>query len=173
MLRGSSVAILAEEGFDDLELVESLRAMKDMNARVFIVGSGKLKTQEGKWPVSSVRTDLGAHEITVQGLDAVIIPGANVPKKMLSDQAILKLLQNADRNKKIIAAISKGPLLLASAGLVKGKRLTSSPAIAADLITAGATWVNAPVVHDGNLITSRKPADIPKFTKELIHALAR
>jgi protease I len=172
MLSGKQVMIVAEEGFEDLELIEPLRAMKDMNARVTIFGSTP-KYYDSRWQVSLIRPDASPLEISARELDAIIIPGGNAPDTMRSNQAMLQLLQEANHEGKIIAAISRGPLLLISANLVHGRHLTSWPSIAMDLVNAGATWINSPVVRDLNLITSRKPADIPKFNKELIHALAR
>jgi protease I len=170
MLSGKRVMIIAEEGFEDLELSESLRAMKDMNARVIIFGS---TYYDSRWQVSIIKPDTNPIKITSGDLDAIIIPGGNAPDTLRSNQAILQLLRDANREGKIIAAISHGPLLLISANLVKGRHVTSWPSIATDLENAGATWINSPVVRDLNLITSRKPADIPKFNKEVIHALAR
>jgi len=172
MLCGKRVVILAEEGFEDLELYESLRAMRDMNARITIIGSIP-KYYDNRWPVTMIKIDLNNLQLTAQDFDAIIIPGGNTPEKLRSCQGILKLLQDADRKNKIIAAISRGPLLLIDAKLVNGRHLTSWPSIAMDLVNAGATWINSPVVRDKNLITSRKPVDIPKFNKEIIHTLAR
>jgi protease I len=172
MLSGKQVMIIAEEGFEDLELSESLRAMKDMNARVTIFGSNP-KYYDKRWQVSIIKPDASPIEISAGDFDAIIIPGGNTPDTIRSNQAILQLLQDANREGKIIAAISRGPLLLVSANLVQGRHVTSWPSIAMDLVNAGATWINSPVVRDLNLITSRKPADIPKFIKEVIRALAR
>jgi protease I len=72
---------------------------------------------------------------------------------------------------KLVAAVCHGPQILISAGLVKGRRLTSWSSIAVDLKNAGATWVDEPVVKDGNIITARKPADLPRFNKAIIEAL--
>lgn len=86
-------------------------------------------------------------------------------------QNMVDLVRKAYDSSKVVAAICHGPQLLISAGIVKGRRVTSWPSVAIDLKNAGARWVDEPVVQDGNLITSRKPADIPRFNKAIIEAL--
>jgi len=137
MLTGKRIAILAEENFEDSELTEPLRAMKDAGARVSIVGSA----------------------------------GGYAPDKMRLHQPMVDLVRKAHAEGKIIAAVCHGPQLLISADIVKGRRLTSWPSVAVDLKNAGAIWVDEPVVKDGNIITARKPADLPKFNKAIIEAL--
>ena len=84
---------------------------------------------------------------------------------------MVDLVKKANELGKVIAAVCHGPQLLIAAGIVKGHRLTSCPAVAAELKKAGAEWVDEVVVRDGNLITSRKPADLPRFNKAIIEAL--
>ena len=85
---------------------------------------------------------------------------------------MIDLVRNAHGVHRVIAAVCHGPQLLISADIVRGRRVTSWPSIAVDLRNAGATWVDEAVVRDGNLITSRKPADLPKFNMAIIEALA-
>jgi protease I len=84
---------------------------------------------------------------------------------------MVNLVEKANELGKVIAAVCHGPQLLITASIVKGRRLTSWPAVAAELKAAGAEWVDEAVVRDGNLITSRKPADLPRFNKAIIEAL--
>lgn len=171
MLEGKRIAILAEDDFEDSELVEPLRAMKDAGARVVVVGSGSRETYRGKRGNASITVDTIADKVRAEEFDAVIVPGGYAPDKMRMHQPMIDLVREAYRSGRIVAAVCHGPQLLISAGIVKGRRMTSWPSVAVDLKNAGAEWVDEPVVRDGNLITSRKPADLPRFNKAIIEAL--
>ncbi|MFH0846543.1 MAG: type 1 glutamine amidotransferase domain-containing protein [Chloroflexota bacterium] len=171
MLEGKRIAILAEDDFEDLELTEPLRAMKDAGARVVIVGSGSKSSYRGKRGTITVTVDATADKVKADDFDAIIIPGGYAPDKMRLSQSMIDLVRKAYGGGRLIAAVCHGPQLLISANIVKGMRLTSWPSVALDLRNAGAIWVDEPVVRDGNIITSRKPADLPKFNKAIIEAL--
>ena len=172
MLEGKRVAILVEEDFEDIELTEPLQAMKESGARVVIVGSGSKKTYKGKRG-TSVDADISADEAKADYFDAVIVPGGYAPDKMRLHQPMIDLVKKAYEAGKIVAAVCHGPQLLISADIVRGRRMTSWPSVAVDLRNAGATWVDEPVVKDGNLITSRKPADLPRFDQAIVKALGQ
>jgi protease I len=171
MLAGKRIAILAEENFEDSELTEPLRAIKDAGARVLIVGSGSKKIYKGKRSLAEVAVDTTADKVEASQFDAIIVPGGYAPDKMRLHQPMVDLVRKAHAEGKIIAAVCHGPQLLISADIVKGRRVTSWPSIAVDLKNAGAIWVDEPTVRDGNIITARKPADLPKFNKAIIEAL--
>jgi len=171
MLNGKRVAILAEEDFEDSELIEPMRALKGTSARVLIVGSGSQETYRGKRGSATARVDATADKVKAEDFDAVIVPGGYAPDKMRLHQSMIDLIRKAHDLGKVVAAICHGPQLLISAEIVKGRRVTSWPSIALDLRNAGADWVDEPVVQDENLITSRKPADLPRFNKAIIKAL--
>ncbi len=171
MLAGKRIAILIEEGFEDSEVVESLRAMKDSGARVVTVGSGSRKKYKGKHGSITIAADTTAYDVNPEDFDVIIIPGGYAPDKMRLYQPMIDLVKKAHHGGKLIAAICHGPQLLISADVVQRRRLTSTPSIAVDLKNAGAEWVDQPVVRDGNIITSRKPGDLPKFNKAIIEAL--
>lgn len=171
MLAGKRIAILAEEDFEDSELMEPLRAMKDAGASVLIVGSGSKRTYKGKRGSAEVAVGTTADKVNANQFDAIIVPGGYAPDKMRLYQPMIDLVQMAHAEGKIIAAICHGPQLLISADIVKGRRVTSWPSVAVDLKNAGAIWVDEPMVRDGNIITARKPADLPKFDKAIIEAL--
>ncbi len=173
MLEGKRIAILAEEDFEDIELIEPIRAMKDAGARVVVVGSGSQKSYRGKRGTATVTVDIGADKVKIEDFDAIIVPGGYAPDKMRLHQSMIDLVRKAYEVGKIIAAVCHGPQLLISADIVRGLRVTSWPSVAVDLKNAGAIWVDEPVVQDGNIITSRKPADLPKFNKAIIKALDR
>lgn len=171
MLAGKRIAILVEDDFEDSELTEPLRAMKDAGASVLIVGSGSKKSYRGKRGSAEVTADITADKVAAGQFDAIIVPGGYAPDKMRLHQPMIDLVRKAHAEGKIIAAICHGPQLLISAGIVKGRRVTSWPSVAVDLKNAGSVWVDEPVVSDGNIITSRRPADLPKFNKAIIEAL--
>lgn len=171
MLDGKRIAILVEDDFEDSELIEPLRSMKNAGARVVIVGTGSKKSYRGKRGNASVSVDTTADKVKAEDFAAIIIPGGYAPDKMRRDPSMVELVKKAYELGKVIAAICHGPQLLISANIVRGRKVTSWPSIAVDLENAGAEWVDAPVVQDGNLITSRKPADLPRFNKAIIEAL--
>jgi len=109
--------------------------------------------------------------VRAEDFDGIIVPGGYAPDKMRLHQSMVDLIRKASDGGKLIAAICHGPQLLISADIVRGRRVTSWPSIAVDLKNAGAEWANTPVVQDGNLITARKPADLPRFNKAIIQAL--
>jgi protease I len=171
MLAGKRIAILAEEAFEDSELMELLRAMKDAGATVLIVGSGSKRSYKGKRGTAEITVDTTADKVEASQFDAIIVPGGYAPDKMRLHKSMIELVRKASAEGRIIAAVCHGPQLLISADIVKGRRVTSWPSIAVDLKNAGAIWVDEPVVRDGNIITSRKPTDLPKFSKAIIEAL--
>jgi protease I len=171
MLQKSRVAVLVERDYEDSEFVETVRAMNDAGVKVVVVGSGSQKSYRGKRGRSRARVDMDADRAKTEDFDAVIVPGGYAPDKMRLHQSMIDLVrQTADRGR-VVAAICHGPQLLISAGEVGGRRVTSWPSIAVDLVNAGAIWVDEPVVHDGNVITSRKPSDLPRFNKAILKAL--
>jgi protease I len=171
MLDGMRIAILAEQGFEDAELTETLRAMKEAGARVMVVGSGSQKSYKGKRGVAEVKVDADADQVRADYFDAIIIPGGYAPDRMRLHEPMIDLVRKAHDSGRLVAAICHGPQLLISAEIVRGRKVTSWPSIAIDLENAGALWFDEAVIKDGNLITSRQPADIPEFNAAIIEAL--
>jgi protease I len=124
MLEGKRIAILAEEDFEDAELIEPLKAMKETGAEVTIVGSGSKQTYRGKRG-NAIRVDTAADKVTAEDFDAIIVPGGYAPDKMRLHQSMIDLVRKAYESGKLVAAVCHGPQLLISAGIVKGRRLTS------------------------------------------------
>jgi protease I len=171
MSKDKRIAILVEEDFEDSELTGPLEAMKEAGARVTVVGPSRGRYQ-GKRRQATVTAEVAAGEVTAEDFDAIIIPGGYAPDKMRLQPAMVELVRRGHQMGKVVAAICHGPQLLISAEVVHGRRLTSYASVAIDLKNAGAVWVDEPVVRDGNLITSRQPADIPQFNQAIIDALA-
>jgi len=170
-LKGKRIAILVEQDFEDVELTEPLKAMKEAGAQIFIVGSGSQTSYQGKRGKATIKVDIDADKVRAEDFDAIIIPGGYAPDKMRLHQPMIDLVKKAHELGKLIAAVCHGPQLLISAGIVSGRRLTSWPSVAIDLKNAGALWVDEPVVRDGNLITSRRPSDLAVFNSAIIQAL--
>jgi protease I len=171
MLDGKMIAILAEGGFEDSELVEFLWAMKDAGVKVVVVGSGSQENYLGRRGKALLEVDVAADKVSVEDFDAIMVPGGYAPDKMRLHQPMIDLVRKAYDAGKVVAAICHGPQLLISADIVRGRRTTSWPTVAIDLKNAGANWIDAPLVQDGNLITSRKPDDLPWFNRAIIDAL--
>jgi protease I len=169
-LRGKRVAILAEKLYEDLELWYPYYRMKEEGALVQVVGTGSADKFESKhgYPV---KVDVNADQVSAADFDAVIVPGGYAPDHMRRYPAMVALVRDAYQQGKIVAAICHAPWLLCSAHILGGKRATSVSAIKDDVINAGAHWVDEEVVRDANLITSRKPDDLPAFCREIIAAL--
>lgn len=171
MLEGKRIAILVEEDFEDSELTEPLKALKDVGADVVVVGSGTRESYRGKRRRATIKADITADKALSGDFDAIVVPGGYAPDKMRLHQPMIDLVKKAYGSGKVVAAVCHGPQLLISAEVVRGHRITSWPSVAVDLRNAGANWVDEPLVRDGNLITSRKPADLPEFNKAIIEAL--
>jgi len=171
-LKGKRVAILAENMYQEMELWVPYYRLKEEGADVHVVGAGGAKSYASKhgYPVS---VDVQAEQVNAVEYDAVIIPGGFAPDLMRRSSAMVKLVREAFDNGRVVAAICHAGWMPASAGILKGKRATSFFSIRDDVANAGATWVDQEVVVDGNLITSRKPDDLPAFCREIVKALAK
>jgi protease I len=171
MLDGKRIAILVEEDFEDSELIVPMWGMKNAGAKVVIVGSGSKEVYQGKRGSVAIRVDTTADKVKAADFAAIIIPGGRAPARMRKYKSMVNLIKEADELGKVIAAVCHGPQLLAAADIVKGRHLTSWSSVAAELKKAGAKWADEAVIRNGNLITSRKPADLPRFNKAIIEAL--
>ncbi len=170
-LSGKRVIILVERDYQDLEVWYPLLRLREEGAEVTPVGSGSSKHYTGKfgYPIDAAAN---AEGISPDDFDAVIIPGGWAPDYLRRYPAVVELVRGAFEKGKVVASICHGGSLLVSAGIARGKRLTSFMAIKDDLVAAGADFVDEEVVRDGNLITSRKPDDLPAFCREIIAALS-
>jgi len=171
-LKGKKVVVLAENLYQELELWVPYYRLKEEGAEVAIVGTGSAKTYTSKlgYPVDVTHE---AKEIDVSKYAGVVIPGGYAPDLMRRYPDMVRIVREAHQQGKVVAAICHAGWMLASAGVLKGKKATCVFAIKDDLVNAGANYVDAEVVRDGNLITSRKPDDLPAFCRELIEALAK
>lgn len=168
-LSGRRIAVLAEDIYEDLELLYPLYRLREAGAEVTVVGpQAKTYTSKHGYPIEA---DKASSDVDASHFDAVIVPGGFAPDKMRRDPHLVALVRDAFREGKIVAAICHAGWMLAEADVCRGKTLTSVGAIKTDLINAGAQWVDREVVRDANLITSRTPPDLPAFCRTIIEAL--
>ena len=170
MLNQKKVIILAENYYEDLELWYPKIRLIEEGAKVITAGTGE-KTYKGKngYPLE---VDGNIRDYKAKDFDVVIIPGGWAPDRLRRNKEVLDFIIKMHKNGKIIAAICHAPWVLVSAGIVKGKKLTCVSAIKDDVINAGAYYTDNEVVVDGNIITSRTPADLPSFCREIIKLLS-
>src|SRR4249919_1682220 len=172
VLMGKRVAMLVEDEFEDRELTGPLEALRAAGATVTIVGPTAGAQFKGKRGDAVVTSDLAAGAARMIDFDALVIPGGHAPDRMRMRHAMVDLARDAMDANKPVAAICHGPSLLISANALRGRTLTCWPSIAVDVKNAGGRYVDKPVVLDGNLITSRKPDDVPVFTEAIVRAVA-
>lgn len=174
-LSGKKVAVLATDYFEESELTEPTKALKDAGAKVEIISTheGEIKGLNHVDPGKIVKVDKTLDEVDASDYDALVVPGGAVNADQLRmNEKARDFIRKAMGQNKLTAIICHGPWLLASSGLARGKRLTSFFTIQDDMRNAGADWVDEQVVQDGNLITSRMPDDLAAFNDALIAALA-
>jgi len=170
-LSGKKVAILVEDGFEQVELTSPKEALEAAGAKTYIISpkAGKVKgweyTEWGKeFPV-----DVGLDQAKADNYDALLLPGGVMnPDKLRTNKKAVQFVQSFFDQAKPVAAICHGPWMLVEADVVEGRMVTSYPSIQTDLKNAGANWVDKEVVVDRGLVTSRKPDDLPAFNRKLV-----
>src|SRR5262249_6911409 len=170
-LTGKRVAMLVEQEFEDRELTGSLDALRTAGATVVLIGPTAGVQFTGKRGDAVVMSDVAAGVARMADFDALVIPGGHAPDRMRMRHAMVDLARDAIDAGNPVAAICHGPQVLISANALRGRTLTCWPSIAIDVKNAGGLYVDKPVVVDGNLITSRKPDDVPAFSEAIIRAL--
>ena len=173
VLSGKRIAILVEQEFEDSELAGPRDGLAAAGATVVMVGPVSGVEYRGKRGDTVVTSELAAGAARMKDFDALVIPGGHAPDKMRMRHAMVDLARDAMEANKPVAAICHGPSLLISSNSLRGRTLTCWPSIAIDVKNAGGLYVDKPVVEDGNLITSRKPDDVPLFGEAIIRALSR
>lgn len=192
LLKGKRIAVLAADGFEEIELTGPVWYFRELGAKVDIIApkynpaperfglsapemaKGYIMAIQYLQPVGWIKVDRTADEIKVSDYDAVFIPGgAWNPDNLRYDKDVIKFIQDFNKTGKLIAAICHAPVVLASAEIIKGKKLTGYWNIQSDLKNAGATVLEQPVVTDGNLITSRHPIDVADFSRAVESWLTR
>jgi protease I len=165
------VAILIENGVEDMEFTIPCHALKQAGMEVVVLGSRLHEKYKGKQGKVSVQADGTTTEAIASEFDAVVIPGGMAPDTMRRNPSTVRFVQEAVQQGKWVAAVCHGPQLLIEGDLLKGKKATGYIAIRKDMTNAGANYLDEPLVVDGNLITSREPGDLAIFTTALLSRL--
>jgi protease I len=175
-LNGKRVAILAADGFEQVELTGPKQALEKAGAQALIVSpvEGQIEGWHHYDAGDKFDVDVPLAEADAQNFDALLLPGgvANPDQLRMIPEAVEFVKAFFDAGKPV-AAICHGPWTLIEAGAVEGRKITSWPSIKTDLVNAGAEWVDSQVVVDNGLVTSRKPDDIPAFNEKMIEEFAK
>jgi deglycase len=170
-LEGKKVAILVADGFEQVEMTKPRQALEDAGAetRIVSVKSGQIQGMNHADKADKFDVDMTLEEARPQDFDALMIPGGLMnPDTLRSTPEALEFTRHFFNEGKPVAAICHGPWVLIDAGVIRGRKLTSWPAIKTDVRNAGGNWVDQEVVVDNGLVTSRKPDDIPAFNRKMI-----
>jgi protease I len=169
-LTGKRAAILVEQQYQEMEVWYPLYRLREAGCKVTVVGPEAGQTYPSKlgYPAKS---DKAARDVSADDFDLVVVPGGFAPDFIRRSEAMVRLVSDMAEQGKVVAAICHGPWVLCSTQALKGRKATCFFAIKDDVINAGAKYTDAEVVRDGNLITSRKPDDLPAFVQTIIQAV--
>lgn len=174
-VKGKKVAILTENGFEEVELTSPKKALEDVGAVVHIVSPQKEKVKawnHDHWSIE-LPVDVPLSEANPEDYDMLLIPGGVLnPDQMRTNKDCVSFAQHFIEQGKPLASICHGPQLLIETGMISTRKLTSYPAIKTDLVNAGALWEDKEVVVDNGLVTSRSPKDLEAFNKKVLEELA-
>jgi protease I len=168
-LAGNRVLIFVDEGYEDLEFWYPKIRLEEEGAVVDVAAAGR-KVYHGKYGYP-VAADVTYGDVDASAYDGLVIPGGNAPDRIRRSKTALAVVKEMVRGRKPVAAICHGPQVLISAGALAGKKATCFESIRDDVMNAGADYVDADVIVDGGVITSRTPADLPAFCRAIIAAL--
>ncbi|HLK84408.1 MAG TPA: type 1 glutamine amidotransferase domain-containing protein [Xanthobacteraceae bacterium] len=174
-LKGQKIAILVTDGFEQVELVEPRKALDKAGAQTLVVSPRKKRVRGWNFTDwgDEIAVDVPLDKARPQDFDALLLPGGVInPDALRIQPAAVDFVRAFLADGKPVAAICHGPATLIETGQVRGRRITSWPSIKSDLQNAGAEWVDREVVVDRNLISSRKPDDIPAFISEVIDLMS-
>jgi protease I len=174
-LTGKRIAILATHGFEQVELTEPRKALDEAGAKTVVIApaAGHIRGWKSKEWGDSVAVDVALEDADPDDYDALMLPGGALnPDQLRLDERAVKFVRSFFEHSKPVAAICHAPIMLIEANVIKDRRVTSWPSLKTDLRNAGAQWTGEEVVVDRNLVTSRKPEDIPAFNARMIHEFA-
>lgn len=164
------VLCLLEKDFEDLELWYPILRLREAGVSVDLAAPEKGKTYYGKYGVPAEST-VALADVEPSTYDGVLVPGGWAPDKLRRYDKVLEIVKYMDQNRKPIGHICHAGWVLTSANIVKGRKVTSTPGIKDDMIHAGATWLDEPVVVDEHIVSSRRPPDLPDYMKAYIKVL--
>lgn len=174
-LTGKTVAVLATDGFEQVELTEPVKALRDAGATVHVVApkAGEIQGWKHHEKGDTVTVDATLERVDASRYDALMLPGGVMnPDALRLEPKAIAFVKSFVQANKPIAAICHGPWTLIDADGVRGRRMTSWPSLKTDLTNAGATWVDETVVTDRGLVTSRNPDDLAAFCPKMIEEFA-
>jgi protease I len=169
-LSGTRAAVLVEQQYQEMEVWYPVYRLKEAGCKVTLVGPEAGQTYPSKlgYPAKS---DKSARDVSANDFDVLVIPGGFAPDFLRRHESVLRLVSDMAEQGKVVAAICHGPWVLCSTQALKGRKATCFFAIKDDVQNAGANYTDAEVVRDGNLVTSRKPDDLPAFMQALFQAV--
>lgn len=174
-IQGKRIAVLATDGFEQSELEKPVEHLKAAGAQVHVVSlkGGEITGWQGKDWGNPVKVDAVLSQVDAEDYDALVLPGGQInPDLLRVEEAAIGFIKDFWSAGKVIGAICHAPWLLVEAGIVKGRNVTSYASIQTDVKNAGASWVDAEVVTDNGLVTSRNPQDLPAFCAKLVEEIA-
>ncbi|MBN1115517.1 MAG: type 1 glutamine amidotransferase [Oligoflexia bacterium] len=166
-----NTVILIEDRYQTLEVWYPYYRLREAGIKSMLAGTGRKKEYLSKDGYPAIE-EIKISEIDRKNLNAVIIPGGWAPELLRQDESVISLIRDMKEKNRLIASICHGAWVLASADVIKDVTVTSFVGIRDDIINAGANYVDREVVTDGNIITSRKPDDLPAFSREIIKYLS-
>ncbi len=169
-LQNQTVICLLDDEFEDLELWYPVYRVREAGATVLYAGPEKGKTHIGKYGVPAT-ADLSFDEVNSADIAGLLVPGGWAPDKLRRYPKVLELVKELDAADKPIGQICHAGWVLISAKILQGRKVTSTPGIRDDMENAGSIWFDEPVVVDGNLISARRPPDLPPYAKAFVDAL--
>ncbi len=171
LMAKGTIAILVGPEYEDLEVWYPKLRLEEAGYHAPLVGMGDAN-YSGKWGYPAAM-DLSVADVDPASLAGVLAPGGWAPDKLRRDVRVLDLVRTVHANDGLVATICHGPWILISAGIVRGRTLTSTVGIRDDVVNAGATWVDQPTVTDGNIVSARVPKDLPAFGAAMVEFLAK
>ncbi len=166
-LSSKKIVALVHEQFEDLELWYPVLRLREAGAEVVLAGEEAGKEYAGKHGVPAT-ADIAYSSVKAEDFDGVLVPGGWAPDKLRRYPEVIESIRAFDKAEKLIGQICHAGWVLISADILKGRQVTSTPAIKDDLINAGAIWKNTDVIRDGHIISSRRPPDLPAYLREVI-----
>lgn len=169
-LSGRRILTIVSADYDDLELYYPMIRLREAGAEVVVAGEKAKTIYKGKYGLS-VESDIAFDDVDISTYDALLIPGGWAPDYLRRIDAVLDFVRYMDEHKRTIGQICHAGWVLSSAGILDGRTVTSTPGIKHDLMYANATWIDVPAHRDNNIVSGRRPPDLPYYLPLLIEAI--